>query len=185
MTTRMFLVAPDALAETQLIACATSACAAADCATILVPSAITQNAVAALQALNLAVILHDAEPRTVHLLKADGLLLSSLNTFKDAREALAKEALGFLAGASRHAAMEAAELGADFIAFTPTKQFAGIPIIGWWQDVTDVPAVAYDPCIDAALKPQKPDFIRPSDEMWVSAEAATRVLTALSAQWSA
>jgi thiamine-phosphate pyrophosphorylase len=185
MTTRFFLVAPEALPQPDVIACATAACAAADCAIILVPPAMSGETVSALQALNLAVLLKDAEPQQVQLLKADGLLLSSIDTFKNARDILKTESLGFLAEVSRHAAMEAAELGADFLAFTQTRQYAGEPIIGWWQDVTDIPAVAFDTVLDAALKPQRPDFIRPSDQMWQNAEAAAQVVSELSAKWQA
>lgn len=185
MKPRLFLVAPDAIAESLLLDCATAACAAADCATILVAGNITQKSVHALQALNLAVILNDAEVRQVHHLKADGLLMTDIDHVDDARKNLKNEVLGFLAGASRHMAMEAAESGVDFVAFTPTKQVAGIPIVGWWQEVTDVPAVVIEPQVDAQLRPQNPDFIRPSDDMWSDAATATRVVRDLMKQWTA
>jgi thiamine-phosphate pyrophosphorylase len=184
MTTRLFLIAPDAIDDALLLACAKAACAAGDCASILVGEAIAQPTVEVLQALNLAVILKDAEPRKVHYVKADGLLLSSFENFADARTALKNESLGFLASTSRHAAMEAAEAGADFMAFTQTKQYAGEPIIGWWQDVTDVPALAFDAVTDDGLKSQRPDFIRPTDDMWESADAATLAVSSLMAKWS-
>lgn len=185
MTPRLFLVAPDAIAQALLIDCATAACAAADCATILVPASIEQKTVEALQALNLAVILNDAEVRQVHYLKADGLLMSNIEDVDDARKNLKNEVLGFQAGASRHMAMEAAEAGVDFVAFQPSKQVTGIPIVGWWQEVTDVPAVAFDPVTDAQLRPQNPDFIRPTDEMWADAATAARVVKGLMDQWTA
>jgi thiamine-phosphate pyrophosphorylase len=185
MNTRIFLVAPEAISEALLLDCATAACAAADCATILVSESTAAKIVEALQALNLAVIFKDSEPRKVHYAKADGLLLSSIDDFKEARAALKNESLGFLAGTSRHAAMEAAELGADFICFTQTKQYTGEPIIAWWQDVTDVPSVAFDVVTDTTVKPQRPDFIRPPDAMWDSADAATSTLKALMKTWTA
>ncbi len=185
MNTRLFLVAPDAISEPHLIACATAACAAGDCATILVGKSLLHQTIADLQALNLAVILNDREARDVHHAKADGLLLSNIEDFKTARESLKNESLGFLAGVSRHAAMEAAELGADFMCFNQTKQYAGEPIIAWWLDVTNIPAVALDAVTDAAFKPQNPEFIRPSDDMWTSPEAATETVKHLMAQWSA
>lgn len=184
MNTRIFLVAPDGISETLLLDCAKAARDSADCATILVSENTSAKAVEALQALNLAVIFKDCEPRKVHDTKADGLLLSTIDGFKDARVALKNESLGFLAGVSRHAAMEAAELGADFICFTQTKQYAGEPIIAWWQDVTDVPSVAFDAVGDATLKAQRPDFIRPSDVMWESADAATTTLKNLMSKWA-
>jgi thiamine-phosphate pyrophosphorylase len=185
MTVRLFLVAPETIAEALLLECAKAACAAADCATILVAPGISQDAVEALQALNLAVILNDAEVRQVHYLKADGLLMTNIEDVDDARKNLKNEVLGFLAGASRHMAMEAAEAGADFVAFTPTKQVAGIPIVGWWQEVTDVPGVVLDPVVDAQLRPQNPDFIRPSDDMWVDTASAARIVKELVEQWTA
>jgi thiamine-phosphate pyrophosphorylase len=188
MTIRLFLVAPAAVEDAPLLACAKAACAAADCASILVPASISQSAVQDLQSLGLAVLLQDAEPRKVHHLKADGLQLSTLEHFKDARGALLKESLGFMAKVSRHDAMEAAEGGADFICFTQTKQYQGEPIIKWWQDMTEVPAVAFDPVLPEAaaiLKPQKPDFIRPSDEMWQSTDAATTIVKDLMLKWTA
>lgn len=185
MNTRFFLVAPDGTPEAQVLACATAACAAADCATVVISETTSANIIEALQALNLAVIFKDCEVRQVHYAKVDGLLLSSLDDFKDARESLKDQSLGFLAGISRHAAMEAAEMGADFMCFTQTKQFAGEPIIGWWQDVTDISSVAFDATTDASAKPQRPDFIRPSDEMWTSPETAARIVKELSALWSA
>lgn len=181
---RFFLSQPDDMTETQALACATAATKAANCAFIIVPATITAEAVAALQGSGLAVILRDSEARMVHRLKADGLLLSSMDDFAEARVSLKNESLGLLAGVSRHMAMEAAEAGADFMAFTQTKQYAGEPIIGWWQDVTDVPSAAHDPVTPEALAtllPQRPDFIRPGDEMWQSAEMATTVLSALKA----
>ena len=184
MTTRFFLVAPEAVAENLLLQCAGAACAAGDCATIVVPPTLSQETVSALQALNLAVILNDAEPRKVHHLKADGLQLSSIENFVEARKALPHEALGFFAGVSRHAAMEAAEAGADYVAFSQTKQYTGEPIIAWWQEVTDLPAVAIDPVTPPMLTillPQKPDFLRPSTEMWQDASMATTIIAALAA----
>lgn len=182
MTTRFFLAAPDDIAEDLLLSCAKAACAAADCASILVNEAISPEAVQELQSLGLAVILRDAEPRKVHHLKADGLQLSSLENFSEARAALKSENLGFLAGVSRHAAMEAADAAADYVAFNQTKQFQGEPIIAWWQDVTSLPAVAFDPVNEdqlSTLLPQKPDFIRPSDQMWQDEASARDVITRL------
>ena len=187
MKPRFFLVAPESLSNT-LLQCAEAACGAGDCASILVPEDIDSNTVAALQNLGLAVILKDAEPRKVHHLKADGLQVSTgAEDLNALRQSMKNESLGIVAGVSRHAAMEAAEAGVDYVAFTQLKQTVGEPIIGWWQEVTAVPAVAFDPVAPehlSTLLPQNPDFIRPTDAMWESVEAARREITKLQAAMS-
>jgi thiamine-phosphate pyrophosphorylase len=129
------------------------------------------------------VLLRDGEARDMHRVKADGLHLSSADGLSDIRQALKSESLGFFAATSRHMAMEAAEAGADYVAFAQKSQFAGEPLLAWWHDIFEVPAVAFDPVnVEdlALLLPQKPDFIRPSDEMWLDAQAATNIISALS-----
>jgi thiamine-phosphate pyrophosphorylase len=185
MTPRLFLVAPEDIADAPLIDCATAAAASADCASLVLQKATGLETIKALQALNLAVLLKDVDPQDVINLNVDGMLLSSSAVLVPARKKLATASLGLIAGVSRHAAMEAAEAGLDFVCFTQEKQYAGEPIIGWWQDVTEVPAVAYDPVTDGKLKSQYPDFIRPSDAMWQSPEAAAKVVTELMAKWAA
>jgi thiamine-phosphate pyrophosphorylase len=180
--TQFYLVAPDALAAADIIACAEAACAAGDCASIIVPETVKQEDVAALQALGLAVFLQDVEPRIVSRLRADGLHINS-NEFAvvDLRMSLPRDAMvGVGCGVSRHAAMEASEQGADYIAFTQKKQTGGEPLIKWWNDIAEVPSVPFDPVSAAELDillPQKPDFIRPTDEMWASIvkELAARI----------
>jgi thiamine-phosphate pyrophosphorylase len=184
MSPRLFLVIPENAADDHIVACTKAACEAADCASIVVGKSSGLELIAALQALNLAVLLKDAKPEDVQQRNADGLLLSSLEPLADARKTLKTESLGLIVGVSRHDAMEATEAGVDFVCFTQSRQYAGEPIIGWWQDVTEVPAVAYDPVSNASLKAQNPDFIRPNDAMWQSPEAAAKVVTELMAKWT-
>jgi thiamine-phosphate pyrophosphorylase len=180
---RLFLVAPSSgISDELLISCASAAAAAADCASILVAENISAEAVAGLQAMRLAVILRDCEPRMVHRLKADGMHLSRAAPVKTLRATLKDENIGVFAATSRHIAMEAAEAGADYIAFAQKSQMQGEPLIAWWQDIFEVPAVAFDPVSPddlATLLPQKPDFIRPMDEMWQDPAAAKAVVSAL------
>ena len=179
-----FLVAPQTLSPPQIVACAAAACAAGDCASIIVPDTVTQEDVAALQALRLAVLLQDVEPRIVSRLRADGLHISTMeHAVVDLRMSLPRDAMvGVGCGVSRHAAMEAAEQGADYIAFNQKKQTGGEPLMKWWNDIAEVPCVPFDAASLsdlASLLPQKPDFIRPSDEMWESAEAAAKLIAAM------
>lgn len=179
---RLFLVAPDELAPDTLIACAAAACQAGDCASIVVNGETLAGTVSALQNLGLAVLLRDCEARLVHHAKADGLHLSRNDTLRECRAALKTESLGIFAATSRHLAMEAAEAGADYVAFAQKSQFQGEPLLFWWQDIFEVPTVAFDPVGAqdlATLLPQKPDFIRPMDEMWQNPRSATQVISAL------
>jgi len=181
---RLFLVAPKDLDGKSVLACAQAACAAGDCASILVHESIRQEEVAALQELGLAVLVADVEPRIVSRLRADGLhITNSEFAIVDLRMSLPRDAMvGMDCGTSRHAAMEASEQGADYVAFHQHAQTIGEPLIGWWNDIAEIPAIPLDAIsLDelAKLKPQKPDFLRPMEEMWQSPEDATRVIASL------
>ncbi len=72
-------------------------------------------------------------------------------SYGDARKAVGNQGIvGVTCHDSRHLAMEAAERGADYVAFgaffpTPTKQAkttADIAILEWWSELMVVPAVA-------------------------------------------
>ncbi len=185
---RFFLVAPQALDGKSVLACAKAACAAGDCASILVHESIKQEEVAELQELGLAVLVADVEPRIVSRLRADGLHISNSEfAIVDLRMSLPRDAMvGVDCGTSRHAAMEASEQGADYVGFHQRAQTVGEPLIGWWNDIAEIPAVPLDPLsIEdlAKIKPQKPDFLRPMDEMWQSPQDAARIIADISAKF--
>ena len=187
MSLRFFLVAPATLDPKNIIVCATATCAAGDCASIIVPDTLKTEDVAILQELGLAVFLQDVEPRIVSRLRADGLHLNNMeHVIVDLRMSLPRDAMvGINAGTSRHNAMEAAEQGADYVAFNQKSQTVGEPLIKWWNDIAEIPAVPFDaitPTELATMLPHNPDFIRPSDDMWQSPEAATRIIKELSAK---
>jgi thiamine-phosphate pyrophosphorylase len=137
------------------------------------------------QALGVAVMVA-GEPRDAARSGADGVQVEA--TAEDvaaARQSIGKDRfVGAFAGASRHFAMEAAEAGADYIAFDQKgASVGGEPIIRWWSDMMEIPCVAFTPVEPDALDillPQKPDFIRPSDAMWQDADQARRIVRALS-----
>ncbi len=190
MSARFYLVAPNTLPPAQIIGCSKAACVAGDCASIIVPETVSTEDVTALQELGLAVFLQDVEPRIVSRLRADGLHLNNMDhVIVDLRMSLPRDAMvGINAGTSRHTAMEAAEQGADYVAFNQKSQTTGEPLIKWWNDIAEIPAVPFNPVTSAELAtmlPHNPDFIRPSDDMWQSAEAATRIIKELSAKLSA
>jgi thiamine-phosphate pyrophosphorylase len=176
---RLFLVAPDELSAGQILACATAACAAGDAASIVVPHPALAAVTTKLQGLGLAVL---SIGTTV--VKCDGVHLDALiDDVALARRSLGKDAIvGAFCAASRHAAMQAAEDGADYIALSQNTYTPSEPIIGWWADLFEIPCVAFDPVepekLDILL-PQRPDFIRPSDAMWTSPEEAQRIVSEL------
>lgn len=154
-------------------------------ASLLVPATVAKDVTAAAQALGVAVMVA-GEARDAARSGADGVQVeATAEDVSAARQSTGKDSfVGAYAGASRHAAMEAAEAGADYIAFDQKGPSAGgEPIIHWWSDMMQIPCVAFAPVelddLDILL-PQKPDFIRPSDAMWQGPDKARRIVTALS-----
>ena len=87
-------------------------------------------------------------------LKADGVHLPEgqdvTRRVREARAVLGQDAtVGVDAGHSRHAAMEAGEAGADYVAFgagdgSSVGLEARDDLIGWWAEIFEVPCVALD-----------------------------------------
>ena len=183
---RFFLVAPKEAALTDIVACAKAACAAGDCASIVIHENASKEDVAALQELGLAVLMTDVEPRVVSHLKADGLhVANSEFNLLDLRMSLPKDTMiGLDCGTSRHAAMEAAEQGADYVGFRQKAQTGGEPLVKWWNHLAEIPAVPLDAVSldDAIILAKHSDFIRPSDDMWQSAAMAHQIITELTAK---
>lgn len=182
---RLFLVAPEAPAA--LIAgCLKAACAAGDVASLLLPVSLAKDITPLAQSLNVAA-LTIGEPRDALRAGCDGLHVDADGAgLRNLRAALGKTAiLGAFAGASRHFAMEAAELGADYVAVTQSAKIGGEPILAWCAEMLEIPCVAFEP-VDAAgldiLLLQNPDFIRPADAMWASVDAASRIVGELTSR---
>ena len=186
MAVRFFLVAPKDAALFDVIICATAAVAAGDCASIVLHENAKREDVTTLQELGLAVLLTDVEPRVVSHLKADGLHVASAEfNLLDLRMSLPKDAMiGLDCGTSRHAAMEASEQGADYVGFRQKAQTGGEPLVKWWNDLAEIPAVPLDvPTLEeATILAKHSDFIRPSDAMWQSENMATQIITELTAK---
>lgn len=131
-----------------------------------------------LQEAGIAVIIND-NPRIAKDLHADGVHLGQEDgDFNEARKLLGKDAIiGVTCHNSKHLGMEAAEKGADYVAFgafypTQTKEVihhAEIEILKWWQDIMEIPCVAIGginidnalPIINAGA-----DFIAISSGVW-------------------
>lgn len=99
-------------------------------------------------------------------------------TYREARRLLGPDAIvGVTCHASRHLAMEAGEMGADYVAFgaffaTSTKEVqhhADPEILSWWQELMEIPCVAIggitpDNC--GTLVSAGADFIATSAAVW-------------------
>ena len=135
------------------------------------------------RARDVAFIVNDSIPLAKRL-KADGVHLGQQDgTVREAREALGREAqIGVTCHASRHLAMEAGEMGADYVAFgaffpSETKASDHRPepeLLTWWQGLMEIPCVAIGgitpdncrPLIDAGA-----DFLAVSQAVWGGDEA--------------
>ena len=112
----------------------------------------------------------------VHLGQSDGRVA-------DAREALGREAqIGVTCHASRHLAMDAGDVGADYVAFgaffpTTTKlteHRAELDLLNWWQGIFELPCVAIGgitPANCAPLVSAGADFLAVSGAVWNGDEA--------------
>ncbi|MBB5691599.1 thiamine phosphate synthase [Roseomonas alkaliterrae] len=99
---------------------------------------------------DVAFILND-DARLAHELGCDGAHLGqSDGDHAAARKLLEGRILGITCHASRHLAMTAGEIGADYVAFgaffpTGTKQTvhtAGTDLLQWWSEMMEIPCVA-------------------------------------------
>jgi thiamine-phosphate pyrophosphorylase len=127
-------------------------------------------------------------------LKADGAHLGQGDgDVREAREILGSDAqIGVTCHNSRHLAMEAAEAGADYVAFgaffqTNTKQVehvAELDTLQKWSMVTEIPCVAIGgitpdnakPLIDAGA-----DFLAVSSAVWNHPEGPAKAVEAFNA----
>ena len=127
-------------------------------------------------------------------LKADGVHLGQGDgDVSEARELLGRDAqIGVTCHNSRHLAMEAAEAGADYVAFgafypTPTKvvdDVADLDTLQKWSLVTEVPCVAIGgikadnakPLIDSGA-----DFIAVSSAIWTHPQGPAEAVKAFNA----
>jgi thiamine-phosphate pyrophosphorylase len=140
-----------------------------------------------------AFILND-RPDLAAELGCDGVHIGQEDAnYAAARAALPDGIVGVTCHDSRHLAMEAAEAGADYIAFgaffpTRTKEpktQADIELLRWWSEIMVVPCVAIGGITVAnapALIEAGADFLAVSAGVWEhpdGAEAAVRAFNAL------
>jgi len=111
----------------------------------------------------------------VHLDLRGADTATALGLYRDARRVLGGDAIvGALLPAERHAAMELAEAGADYIGFDSAADAAS-ELIAWWAEVMTVPCVAFgvgDPETARRLAGQGADFIAIEPKAWLSVDPA-------------
>jgi len=125
-------------------------------------------------------------------LRLDGVHVGQSDTpYKDARKRLGTEAMiGVTCHNSRHLAMEAAEAGADYVAFgafypTQTKtveHMAELDILTIWQESMEVPCVAIGGITAAnaaEVAAAGADFIAVSGAVWTHADGPAAGVRAL------
>jgi len=145
------------------------------------------------QAHGAAFILND-RPDLAAELGCDGVHVGQEDAgYAEARSLLPKAIVGVTCHDSRHLAMEAAEAGADYVAFgaffpTKTKEpktRADIELLRWWSEIMVVPCVAIGGITVAnapSLIEAGADFLAVSAGVWEhpdGAEAAVRGFNAL------
>ncbi len=117
----------------------------------------------------------------------DGVHLSTGSTaLREARKALGNDAIvGCFCGASRHAGMTAAEIGADYVSFGPMAdsgltgdgKTAPLDLFQWWSEMIEVPIVAEGNLDDDLLTALAPitDFVTLGDEIWSCDDPVARL----------
>jgi len=178
-----------------------AACAAGDIAAVIARFAPVSDADLSVRARalmplaqerNIAFLLHE-QASSAAKVGADGAHLSGTQML---RESLPILKPGLIAGAgglaSRHDAMLAAELGADYVMFGEpdaagkSPSFAAIvERVAWWAEIFEIPCVAFAETADQALELARAgaDFIALGAAVWrdpqrietVIAEAAARI----------
>ncbi|MEL6473444.1 MAG: thiamine phosphate synthase [Pseudomonadota bacterium] len=145
------------------------------------------------QARDVAVLINDS-PKLARNLGADGVHVGLDDTpVKEARAIVGPDAIvGATCKASRHAAMDAGEAGADYVAFgsffpTSTKTDAtpaDPEILAWWQDTMELPCVAIGgitPENASGLVTAGADFLAVAAAVWTHRDGPRAAITQFNA----
>ena len=160
---RLFLVTPAAADPARALECLQAAAEAGDVASILIPAEepLAAALTAPAQAIGIAVLI-EGHWDLAKKVKADGVMIERLEDYAPARALLGGAAIVGASSASRHAAMELADAGADFIFFADPR------LAAWWSEVSVVP------CVGGG------EFRVPNASMWIGpAEARAAVAEAM------
>ncbi|WP_445681159.1 thiamine phosphate synthase [Radicibacter daui] len=99
----------------------------------------------------------------------DGAAQGAVKAVKSLRAGNPAILIGFDAGLSRHAAMEAGEAGADVITFSDEETVGVVEACSWWVPLFEVPCVAggHNALVEvAALAASGADFVLLGDAVW-------------------
>lgn len=152
------------------------------------------------QDLGVAVVL-EGDAGLVKETGCDGVHLLNPKAYRGARKMLGEDAIvGVECGMSRHLAMEAADQGADYVAFRRqipivqddmevTDEAASTleAVLEWWQLMIETPCVALgasdaDDCM--SLAQAGADFVALRNEVWEDPLQASKVLKSIAARFS-
>lgn len=125
----------------------------------------------------------DSHLLMVEPLGLDGVhLTDGARSIKKVRKDLGDDAIiGSFCHASRHDAMTAGELGADYVSFGPVGatplgdgRQAELELFQWWSTMIEVPVVAEGALDDESIRALAPhtDFFGLGDEVWTSQDPA-------------
>jgi thiamine-phosphate pyrophosphorylase len=139
---------------------------------------------------NGAALLLDGHPELVARTQADGAHLSGAETFRAAAPGLKpKYIAGCGALATRHDAMLAGELGADYVMFGEPDGAGRRPgfeavleRVSWWAEVLTIPCVGYAANLDEvqALAAAGADFVAADATIWRDPRTLAAAIGALS-----
>jgi thiamine-phosphate pyrophosphorylase len=145
------------------------------------------------QRADVAFIMND-RPDLARALDCDGVHVGQDDaSYADARDMLGPDrVIGITCHDSRHLAMEAAEAGADYVAFgaffpTATKEaktHAEIELIQWWSELMVVPCVAIGGITTENARPlveTGADFLAVSSGVWAHAQGPAAAVKAFNA----
>lgn len=105
-------------------------------------------------------------------LRADGVHLVDAGRYGEARSLLGNDGIvGIGSPLERHAAMIAADDGADYVQFflTDTNAEEALELVEWWTEMMTVPSViggALTPSLAARFKAAGIDFLAPDHSIW-------------------
>lgn len=183
---RLYLITPPRIEPPAFAETLAAALDAGDvaCVQLRLPDAAREARINAAEALrpvcharDVALLL-DEDPAVAREAGLDGVHLADPRAIGHARDILGDEAIvGVACGGSRHAAMSAAEKGADYVSFgaffpsptLPEAAPADPDILAWWNELMVVPCVAVGgvaPENCGSLIAAGADFLAVSSAVW-------------------